>query len=116
MVVSFPLTQTVSHLAFDSGARDDRGNVVPAWLPPVTVAVIGWYVSSTHEPQIAGHDRVLVEAQVLAPESWVPSPRDRVHLPGRTGEYEVIGETEDYNHGPFQWRPGNVVNLKKVAG
>ena len=115
MAVTFPLAQTVQHLAYAGQVRDSRGNVIDAWADPVDVAVYGWHTSATHEPQIAGHDRVLVDAQVLAPQSWRPSPRDKVTLPG-FGEYQVIGETEDFNHGPFGWEPGNRVNLRKVAG
>lgn len=116
LAVTFPLAQVVQHLAYAGEVRDSRGNVVDSWADPVLVAVYGWHISTTHEPQIAGHDRVLVDAQVLAPESFVASPRDKVLLPGRPGEYEVIGETEDFNHGPFGWRPGNRVNLRKVTG
>lgn len=114
--MTFPLAQTVQHAVYDGTQRDSRGNVIDSWATPVDVAVYGWYISTTHEPQIAGHDRVLVDAQVLGPESWVPAPKDKVLLPGRPGEYQVIGETEDYNHGPFSWKPGNVVNLRKVTG
>ena len=113
--MSFPLAQVVSHLAYVGQVRNDRGNLVDAWADPVEVPVYGWHTSATHEPQIAGHDRVLVDAQVLAPQSWRPSPRDKVTLPG-FGEYQVIGETEDFNHGPFGWEPGNRVNLRKVTG
>lgn len=111
----FPLAQTIGHKAYAGQERNSRGNTVDVWADPVDVKVYGWYISSTHEPQIAGHERVLVDAQVLAPPEFVPSPKDRVVLPGR-GEFEVTGETEDYNHGPFRWRPGNVVNLRKVTG
>lgn len=114
--MTLPLAQVVQHLAYVAGARDDRGNPIDSWADPVDVAVHGWVISNSHEPQIAGHDRVLVDAQVLAPESFVPAPKDKVLLPGRPGEYQVIGETEDFNHGPFGWRPGNRVNLRKVTG
>lgn len=114
--MSLPLAQTVLHEAYAPSEKDTRGNWRDAWAEPVEVAVYGWHVSSTHEPQIPLHDRVRVDVQVLAPESFVPSPRDRVSIPGRPGVYEVVGEVEDYNHGPFGWRPGNVVNLKKVTG
>ena len=80
MAVTFPLAQTVQHLAYAGQVRDSRGNVIDAWADPVDVAVYGWHTSATHEPQIAGHDRVLVDAQVLAPQSWRPSPRDKVTL------------------------------------
>lgn len=114
--MTFPLTQSVQHLAYDGKVKDSRGNLVDSWAAAVVVAVYGWHISTTHEPQIAGHDRVLVDAQVLAPESFVPAPRDKILLPGRAGEYQVIGETEDFNHGPFGFKPGNRVNLRKVTG
>lgn len=112
---TYPLAQTIRHFAFDGTQRDSRGNVIDSWADPVDVKVYGWYISSTHEPQIAGHDRLLVDAQVLAPESFRPGPKDLIELPG-FGEYAVNGETEDYNHGPFSWRPGNVVNLRRITG
>ena len=111
----YPLAQTIKHRVHDGTTRDSRGNVIDSWADPVDVKVYGWYISSTHEPQIAGHDRLLVDAQVLAPESFRPGPKDRIELPG-FGDYAVNGETEDYNHGPFGWRPGNVVNLRRVTG
>ena len=114
--MTFPLAQTVQHLVYDGTQRDSRGNVIDSWADPVDVQVYGWHISNTHEPQIAGHDRVLVDAQVLTPPGFVPSPKDKFLLPGRDGEYQVIGETEDFNHGPFGWQPGNRVNLRKVTG
>ena len=114
-MIAPPLAHTIQHLPYTGEVRNSRGNVVDTWGDPVDVAVYGWHTSATHEPQIAGHDRVLVEAQVLAPPSWRPSPRDKVNLPG-FGEYEVIGETEDFNHGPFGWEPGNAIGLRKVTG
>lgn len=115
MTTFLPLAQVVQHLPYEGKVKNDRGNVVDAWGDPVDVAVHGWHTSATHEPQIAGHDRVLVDAQVLAPSSWRPGPKDKVVLPG-FGEYRVEGETEDFNHGPFGWEPGNRVNLRKVTG
>ena len=114
-MTAFALRQTVEHLPFNGEGRDPRGNVVETWADPVAVRVYGWHTGSSHEPQIAGHDRTVVEGQVFGPESWRPSTRDRVVLPG-AGTYEVIGEPEDYNHGPFGWRPGLVTNLKKTEG
>ena len=118
--MSFPLAQTVRHLPYVGEVRNTRGNLVDAWGEATEVAVYGWYISTTHEPQIAGHERVRVDAQVLAPPTFRPSAKDKVELPG-PGEdewlpYEVEGDTEDYNHGPFGWRPGNLVNLRRVTG
>lgn len=108
--------QAIQYAAYDGTQKDSRGNIIDSWATPVEVAVHSWHISGTHEPQIAGHDRVLVDAQVFGPVSWVPSPKDKVVLPGRPGEYQVIGEVEDYNHGPFTDGWPLVVNLRKVTG
>ncbi len=112
--MSFPLAQTVGHAPFDGQTKDARGNLVDSWAAPVDVAVYGYAASSSHEPKIAGHDRVVVDVEVFAPPTFAPSPKDHLWVGGV--EYEVIGETEDYNHGPFGWKPGNVVNLRRVTG
>lgn len=109
------LAQTIKHEAFDGSQRDSRGNVIEAWKPAVDVAVFGWHTGKSAEPQIPGHERVTVDGQVFAPESWKPQPRDRVILPG-AGRFEVQGFPEDYNHGPFGYRPGVAVNLRQVSG
>ena len=114
-MTEFPLAQTIGHRVYDATARDSHGNSVDAWADPVDVQVYGWHTGSSDEPRVVGHDRVVVQGQVLAPESFRPSPRDLVDLPG-AGTYEVIGEPEDYNHGPFDWRPGVVVNLRRATG
>ena len=113
--MAFPVAHTIGHRAVIDGARDAHGNPVTSWADPVDVTVYGWHTGQSEEPQIAGHDRVRVDGRVFAPESWQPGPRDLVVLPGK-GEFKVIAEVEDYNHGPFGWRPGVVVNLRKVTG
>ena len=113
--MTFPLAQVIGHRAFDPGAVNAHGNPVEAWGDPVDVAVYGWHTGQSAEPAVAGHDRVSVDGQVFGPESWRPGPRDRVVLPG-AGEFEVQGHPEDYNHGPFGWRPGLVTNLRAVTG
>ena len=112
--MTFPLAQTVGHMVYRSDVRNSRGNLVDAWDDPVDVRVYSWHVPSSHEPQIAGHERVVVQAVVLAPESFKPGDRDKIALP--IGVFEVIGDVEDYNHGPFGWAPGNSINLKRVTG
>jgi len=113
--VSFRLAQTIRHATYAGTTRDPRGNVTDSWADYVDAKVYGWVVGGSHEPKIAGHDRVVVDAEVFGPESWRTGSRDRVELPG-FGAFEVIGDQEDYNHGPFGWRPGLVTNLRRVEG
>ena len=110
-----PLRHTVQHLPYAGKERNSRGNTVDVWGDPVDVAVYGWHTGETIEPQIAGHERVRHDARILAPPSFRPGPKDKVILPV-LGEFEVEGETEDFNHGPFGWEPGNAIGLRKVYG
>lgn len=110
----FPTPYTVQRLPYVEGATDAHGNPVESWGAPEDVAVYGWAAPNSTEPKLAGHDRVVVDVEVYAPTSFA-GPRDKVTLPaGKT--YRVEGEPEDYNHGPFGWQPGYVVNLSRVEG
>lgn len=113
----WPTPFTVGHHAYSAGGADPHRNP-PSYTPPLdengtTVAVYGWSVPSSAEPKLAGHDRVTVDIELLAPD-FTPGPHDRIDLPD--GQYEVVGATQDYNTGPFDWQPGGVINLRKVDG
>lgn len=78
------------------------------------VKVAGWSSPSSDEPKIAGHDRLTVDVELLAPVG-VFSARDAVRLPDRDDLMEVVGEPENYSFNPFGWDPGlEVVNLSEV--
>lgn len=109
----FPLPHEVIRITRTRSREvDELNNVV--WVEeeleePVQVA--GWSVPTTDEPKLAGHDRRTVTVELLAP-SGVFRPADAVKLPGRDDVLEVIGEPENFDHGPFGWAPGlEVVNL-----
>lgn len=101
-------------MPFEPGSVDAHGNPVKAWGDPVEHAVHGWSIPNPVEPKLAGHDRVVVDVEVLAPESVVVGPDDRMVVDGKT--YDVVGEREDWNHSPWGWRPGFVINLRRVDG
>ncbi|MCK2200183.1 hypothetical protein [Corynebacterium callunae] len=82
---------------------------------PEAVLVAGWSVPSADEPKLAGHDRRTVDVELLAPVG-VFRLEDAVKLPDREDTLEVVGEPENYSHGPFGWDPGlEVVNLGGVS-
>ena len=96
--------------------RDALNNDV--WVDeefPESVRVAGWSVPSSDEPKLAGHDRRTVSIELLAPVGAFRF-NDAVQLPEREDALEVIGEPENYSHGPFSWDPGlEVVNLGGVS-
>lgn len=113
---SYPLPHEVIRIARTRSREvDELNNVV--WVEeeveePVRVA--GWSVPTADEPKLAGHDRRTVTVELYAPVGTF-RPEDAVKLPEREDTLEVIGEPENYSHGPFGWDPGlEVVNLGGV--
>lgn len=97
------------------GALDAHGNPEKSWGPAASHPVCGWSAPSSGEPKLAGHDRVVVDIELIAPVAFPAKPQDLVVLEGR--EFEVLGEPEDYEHGPFGFRPGVLIwNLQRVEG
>lgn len=108
-----PWTVDVLHLV---EGEDDYGNDVTDHDEdnPDTQAVYGWGPAGTSEE---GGWRTQVEADLhlYAPPGFRCGPSDLVRLPdGRT--FHVEGELEDFNHGPFGFRPGVRVNLRRTTG
>ena len=104
--------QRVEVITWSGGEADAHGNTVDAYAEPVPRYVYGWAPTSSTEPKTVGPNRVVVDLEVFSP--FTLQPKDRVVVHGRT--YEVEGECEDWNHGPFGHRPGFVVNLRRVDG
>lgn len=106
----FPTRWAVQHLAYDGTTEDDRGNTVDSWAAPVERPVYGWGAPQSAEPKVAGVESVVVTLELLAP-TFPVDDRDRMVVDGVT--YDVVGDPEDYNHGPFGYAPGMVVNLTR---
>lgn len=96
--------------------KDDLGKPLPA-VPDVTaVAVSGWSVPRSDEPKLAGHDRLVVDLELLAPVGEF-ADGDEVDIPGE-GRFQVIGRPENYEHSPWAsvWTPDTeVVNVRRVT-
>ena len=110
----FPTPHTVGVCTYSEGATDAHGRPTETWAEPVDHKVYGWYFVTTDEPQEATHEGQLVDVKVLVPLGFTCTPQDRIVV--NSTSYDVIGEIEDYNHGPFGYRPGGVVKLRKVIG
>lgn len=92
---------------------DELGNDV--WVESEQdVLVYGWSVPQSSEPKLAGHDRLIVDIELIAP-AGVFVARDSVKLPGQDQALEVVGKPENYSHNPFGWDPrAEIVNLSGV--
>ena len=79
-----------------------------------TRRVYGWRrISERDGSSAALQDRTISELYLLMPDQdW--SDGDRVSIPGR-GDWEVVGEVEDFTTGPFGGIPGCYrVRLRQV--
>lgn len=117
--MTFPAIFTVRVHAWSAGTDSDYNEPADVYTPPKTAAgtaysVYGWSAPLSTEPKLAGHDRVVVDVELLMPPTVPIHAHDLVDLPD--GQYEVVGEPEDYNNGPFNFAPGLVANLRKVSG
>lgn len=94
------------------GVPDGYGGFEPGWSPPEVVDVFGWAPAGSTEPKTVGENRVIVSIEVFAP--FPLQAKDKVTISGKL--YDVIGEPEDWNHGPYGHQPGYVINLKRIDG
>lgn len=109
---------TLQRFPWTTSGEDAHGNPINGYGEPVDLRVFGWAVPASEEPSPSTQDRVIVDVKVYVPPSETVGRRDRVVIDvgPNAGTFEVIGEVEDYTHGPFGWEPGVVVNLQRVEG
>ena len=116
--MTFPLRYEVDWYYFNpSASKDELGNEVETWQPPVARKVIGW-VPETSVKYGEFEQREVVDVLLLVPPDFTYSKRDRVDLRGDTDElYWCVGG-DDYSYtSPFTaWKPGSTIRLRVVKG
>lgn len=110
-----------------TGVVDGRGAVTHEFAPAITVLVFAVDpTGSAESSEIGQRNRVITTVNLLAPVTLTEvgtertfitaeevSAFDRFEFGSRT--YEVDGDVTDLTLGPFGYRPGVVVALKKVS-
>ncbi|MFC9966334.1 hypothetical protein ACFVH4_19065 [Nocardia ignorata] len=122
-----PTPHTVQHYTYSDGGTDAHGNPVATYTPPlaspgVARKVAGWSGASTSEPPLAGHDRVVVDLELMVPKGFPAVARDKIRItdPPAAGLYEVVGDPRPFTASPFPgplgrgW--GYVLTLRRVDG
>lgn len=115
-----PALFDVGHSVYvKGGGVDDFGNpVAESWSAPVVKKFITLKSQYSSEPKLAGHDRDVVEVEMLVyPGFGTVRARDRMSVDGQ--KYEVIGAPEDFTKSPFEGPMSLahfVINLKAVNG
>lgn len=108
----FPLLFEVSLLTTTEGSDDEHGNPTVETVEEPRL-VIGWGPPRGREPKTAGVQATVVDLELFVPPEWTSKESDLVVVDGL--EYQQIGPVEDYNHGPFGFKPGGVVNLSRAT-
>lgn len=110
----FPTPFTVGLRVWSEGPPDSRGDATDVWAAPVERKVYYIGPAGTSEPFEVGRDAVTWDLDLGVPPAWSSSPKDRVVVDGE--EYTIEGRVQDFNKGPFGFRPGGVVRLRRVTG
>jgi hypothetical protein len=104
---------TVDVVPYIGTVEDAYGNIVDAWdVTARTERVYGWAPAGTNESNASRHT-VTADLELFAPPGFTLDSRDHVRVLGKT--YEVEGDVEDYDHGPFGYTPGIRVNLRRFG-
>jgi hypothetical protein len=115
--VFLPLQFEVEVYIFDPDATNDLGNPVDRWVKEnKSRLVYGWgppQASPAKEVSV-GDTRYAINTELYVPPDFSIKHRDRIKLGDVT--FTVVGPREDYEHNPFDWNPGSVVNLVAVEG
>ena len=101
---------TVEHRAFTGTTRDARGNVTQTYADGVSRPVYGWGPPRSDEPTSGAVTALTVDLEVYSP-TFEYGSQDRFVVGGNV--FEVVGLPTDYDHGPFGYRPGMVIRLKR---
>ncbi|WP_067507975.1 hypothetical protein [Nocardia puris] len=92
---------------------DAHGNPISTWAEPVPIQAV-WWPASTSEPQVAGHDRVVVDMVAVVASTLAVSPHDRLVLDA--AEFEVIGAAQNWDRGPGRRAGRRLLDLRRVDG
>lgn len=112
--MGFPTRHAIQLSKWSYGPKDMYGNREKVWSDPVTRSVYGWAPPDLAEEIFsANRDAVVQDLDVYDPDDSVYAPDDRVIINGLT--YRVMGDSRNYDRGPFGFQPGGVVRVKRVT-
>lgn len=112
VTISTPWTVQLSKWSY--GPPDRYGEREKVYSEPVTRSVYGWAPPDLAEEIFsANRDAIVQDLDVYDPDDSVYAPDDHVIINGTT--YRVMGDTRNYDHGPFGFMPGGVVRVKRVT-
>lgn len=117
MTTFYPEPWTVGVRVYSaSGADDGYGNPTESWATAVTKACYAVYPGTPNEDYLPGEIASRIPMFVLGSSASLGTvhARDRIVWGGK--EFEVDGEPESFDAGPFGFEPGVRVRMIRVEG
>lgn len=102
----------VLHSAYVGGVLDANNVETETWADPVVHLTYGWATPGSDTEDGKWRTAVVGDLDLYSPDEFT-GPKDKVTIKGK--EYNVIGDAEDYNNGPFDFMPGFRINLKRAV-
>lgn len=102
----------ILHHVYLTGQRDENNEPVEAWADPVEHFVIGWAVPGSDLEDNKHRTAVVRDLDVYSLSNFT-GPKDELTVDGK--RYQVVGDAEDYTHGPFGFVAGWRINCKRAA-
>ena len=115
-MASFPERFTCGLRVYSLGSTDDWGNPAPLWAEPVSRAVYGAYPGTPGEDYEPGRNPSQIPLFLIGSSDQLGDVHARDRIVWQSAEFEVDGEPENYNFGPFGFEPGVRVRLLRVEG
>lgn len=115
-MAAFPEPFTCGHRIYSTSGTDAFGNDIEAWAAPVTRAIYGVYPGTPGEDYEAGRDASTIPLFLIGSSDELGTVHARDRIVWQGDEFDVDGEPESYDFGPFGWAPGMRVRLLRVEG
>ena len=109
----------IQHAKYQSGSGDENDGYPNAdsYDPPVSRDTFGWYPLTSQMSQDGDYNRRVIDHRVvMVTDATVYTVRDQITFPGDDKPWFVSEDLRDYTTGPFPYRPGGEIVVKKVTG
>lgn len=112
----YPELHTIGHAVHSSSGDDGYGNPVDAWADAVDRSVNAIYPGTPGEDYEPGRNPSTIPMIVLGSTDQLGTVtyRDRIVWDGDT--FEVEGNPESFDFGPFDFEPGIRIRMVRVEG
>lgn len=121
---------TIKHASYTAPGTDADGYPIPEGHgAAVDRQVFGWYPQSSQagagaSTVVTGDEyaqRIITNKIVMVPDVTIYTPGDLIAFPGDDitddeSAYRVSRDVQDFNTGPFGYKPGGAIVVERVRG